>query len=421
MKMRKLILFLLAGLFLSSSVIACIEPMAAYSSGVIFSKSECLNLGYFDSLGTDGTHFLRECKTNGSDSVAKDVIILTPEKDPLVWNDVFTIQNVSLTGSLLQIEVKYDGGCNPHEFVLYSNYMILESYPPILKLTLLHNANGDACKSLMTETLVFDLKPIEELHTGSMPLNIFINNINTGIKWHLENTCTIRYRSHYDPEVMVYLHFTEVNYTKLQVCPSMRIVTNPDVQYPDGFNYAKAIATELQWLTSNRIITGITDSAISGIEKKFDNQMGLFWTLQDTILAHNASYQLTIDTTGQWNWDKIVVQRKGCSEKVQFILPADSLKYEITPVKKSPARSSGRNIAIRTTDNRLFIDLSGNLLSPTQIEIIDLNGRLLHRVNVPVNQNSFVVQSPVKLGRGIYRMIFRSKEFTVTKVLIKTE
>ena len=32
MKMRKLILFLLAGLFLSSSVIACIEPMAAYSS-----------------------------------------------------------------------------------------------------------------------------------------------------------------------------------------------------------------------------------------------------------------------------------------------------------------------------------------------------------------------------------------------------
>lgn len=421
MKRSNFLPVLFAGLFFSYSVIACIDPMAAYSSGVLFNKDEGFNLRYFDSLGTEGIHFFRDCKVNDSDLTAKDVIILTPGKEPLDWNDMFTIQNVSLTNNLLQIEVSYGGGCKPHEFVLYSDCKLIENQPPTLKFALLHNANEDVCKALMTETLVFNLKPAEVLHPGSTPLNIHINNSDTGIKWYLDNTCAIRYRSHYDPKVMVYLDFPVMDFAKSQVSPSMKVITDPDIKYLNGFDYAGSVATELLWLTDHNIITGISDLTISRIEETINNQMGLFWTLQDTLLAYNAFYPLTIDSTGKWNWGNVVVQRKNCTQKVQFILPVDSLKYETTSVKKGPAKSTGRFFSVKMTESRLTIDFYRNLLSPAQIEIIDLNGRLLHRITVPVNQNRFVIQSPVKPGRGIYQMIVRSKEFRETKTLIMSE
>jgi hypothetical protein len=421
MKRRNFLPVLFAGLFFSSSVDACISPEAAYSSGVLFNNGEGFNLTYFDSLGTEGTHFFRDCRINDSDLTAKDVIILTPDKKPLDWNDMVTIQNVTLTNSLLQIEVKYGGGCNSHEFVLYSDCKLTESNPPILKFTLLHNANGDACKALITETLVFNIKPAEALHPGSTPLNIHINNINTGIKWYLGNTCAIRYRSHYNPEAMVYLDFTVVNITKTLVSPSMKIITNPDVEYFIGFDYARAVATELKWLINQKIITGVTDVTVSRIEEVMKNRMGLFWTFQDTLLAYNAFYLLTIDTTGKWNWGDLIVERNGCGEEIKFTLPADSLMYGTTSVKKRPEKSNERSFGVKMSDNSISINFYRNLPSPAQIEIINLNGKLLHKVSVPANQNSFVMKSPIKPGRGIYQMIVHSKEFRETGTLIITE
>lgn len=422
MKRRIFLPVLFAGLFFSSSVIACIDPMDAYSSGVLFNNNEGFNLSYFDSLGTEGVHFFRECKTIDSDLTAKEVIILTPDKEPHDWKDVFTIKNVSLINSLLQIEVSYSGGCNPHEFVLYSDNKLAESNPPTLKFTLLHNANGDACKAEMTENLVFNIKPAEIFHPDSVPLNIHINDMNTGIKWYLYSSCAIRYRSHYDPEAMVYLNFTVVNFKRSQVFATMKLMTNPDIKYVIGFDYAKAVTTELRWLINQKILTSVTDSTVSRIEEAFNNDMGQFWTLQDTLLDYNALYLLTIDSTGKWDWgNRIAVQRNGCGEKVQFVLPADSLKYETTSVKNRPVNSAERNFAVRITGNRLSIDFYRNLLSPAHIEIIDLNGRLLHRITVPVNQNRFVMQSPFKPGRGIYQMIVSTKEFRETRALIINE
>ncbi len=421
MKRRNFLPVLFAGLFFNSSVIACINPMDSYSSGVLFNNEEGFNLSYFDSLGTEGIHFFRDCKTNDSDLTSKEVIILTPDKKTPDWNDMFTIKNVSLIHSLLQIEVTYGGGCKPHEFALYSDYKTAESNPPILKFTLLHNANGDVCKALITETLVFNLKPAEALHPGSIPLNIHINDMNTGINWYLYNSCAIRYRSHYDPEAMVYLNFTVVNFEKSQSFATIKIMTNPDIKYVNGFDYAKAVKTELQWLTNQKILTGVTDLTVSRIEEAINKEMGQFWTLQDTLLPYNAFFTLNIDTAGKWNWGNIAVARKGCGEQIQFVLPSDSLKFGTTSGKKNTFSSSERSFEVRITGKRLFIDLYRSLLSPAQVEIIDLNGRLLHRASLPVNQNSFVIQSPFKGGRGIYKMIFRSREFTENRTLFITD
>lgn len=71
-------------------------------------------------------------------------------------SDDFTILDFERVGSLLLIEVQYGGGCAEHAFELlgsgdwYAN-------PDIINFLLIHNANGDLCEALITETLVFDL------------------------------------------------------------------------------------------------------------------------------------------------------------------------------------------------------------------------------------------------------------------------
>lgn len=421
MKKRFFLLVLILALFINSSVIACVNLMDTYSSGVMFNNNELISLNYFDSLGKEGTHFFRSCVATAPDSSVKDVEIFTPTADPLIRIDGFSITNVSVTNSLLEIEVGYSGGCKTHEFVLCAFPTLKDGNPPVLNFTLLHNANGDACKALITETLVFNIKPVEELHQGVSPISIHINGKFAGTKWYLDNTCAIKYRSHFSPDAMVYLEHTLME-GESQVFPSMRIITNPQVTYENGFDYAKAVAVELQWLVDNNIISGITEQTISRIEQSIKNKQGQFWTLQDSLLAYNSLFPLTIDTTGEWKWgDAVTTKRNGCSSTLEFVLPTDSLANGSTSVKKKQVISISRNFTVKAVENRFTIDFSQHLNSPAHLEIIDLRGRLLHRVSVPVNQNSFVIQTPNRLGRGMYQFVLRSKEVTQTRTLIVSD
>lgn len=422
MKRRSFLPLLIIALLFNSSAIACVNLMDTYSAGVMFNNNELISLNYFDSLGKEGTHFFRSCIATTPDSSVKDVVILTPEVDPLNWNDFFSIKNVSVTNSLLEIEVRYGGGCKTHEFILYADPILKDGNPPVLNFILLHNANEDACKALITETLVFNIKSIEELHQGVSPISIHINNRFAGIKWYLDNTCIIKYRSHFSPDVMVYLEYTPMEMEESQVFPSMRIITNPEVKYANGFDYAKAVAVELQWLLNNKVINGISEQTISRIEQSIISNQGQFWTLQDSLLAYNALFPLTIDTTGEWIWgDAIITKRNGCSSTLEFTLPTDSLNNGSTPVKMNQVISARRNFTIKAAGSGFTIDFYQHLNSPAHLEILDLGGRLLHRVSVPVNQNSFVIQTSNRLSRGIYQFILRSKEVTQTRTLVVTD
>ncbi|MGB1103382.1 MAG: hypothetical protein ACPG21_07120 [Crocinitomicaceae bacterium] len=67
------------------------------------------------------------------------------------------IQNVSLTGNKMSIEVIYSGGCKDHKFRLLGHPMISKSIPPQRSIKLHHNNNGDECREQIEETLVFDV------------------------------------------------------------------------------------------------------------------------------------------------------------------------------------------------------------------------------------------------------------------------
>lgn len=71
----------------------------------------------------------------------------------------FTIKSIELVGNEIEIKISYIGGCKTHEFILFAD-KFLDSQPTSIHLNLSHDDNGDRCKRIVTESLVFDLSPL---------------------------------------------------------------------------------------------------------------------------------------------------------------------------------------------------------------------------------------------------------------------
>ncbi len=88
--------------------------------------------------------------------------------------DPFSINAVEVKGDSLYVSVQYSGGCQTHSFKMISNGNFLKSLPPQLPLYLEHKSNGDNCRALKMETLVYDIKPLRSTQTKKV--KIFVND-----------------------------------------------------------------------------------------------------------------------------------------------------------------------------------------------------------------------------------------------------
>lgn len=68
-----------------------------------------------------------------------------------------SISETLITGNKLTLTVKYSGGCKKHDFQLIGHKMISKSLPPQRSIKLYHNNNGDDCREIIEEILVFDI------------------------------------------------------------------------------------------------------------------------------------------------------------------------------------------------------------------------------------------------------------------------
>lgn len=59
--------------------------------------------------------------------------------------------------NILEIRVKYSGGCREHNFNLYTSKAYMKSMPPQLKLFLTHDNHSDHCRDLISQNLYFDI------------------------------------------------------------------------------------------------------------------------------------------------------------------------------------------------------------------------------------------------------------------------
>lgn len=82
----------------------------------------------------------------------------------LLQRDSFRLNEVSLDGDELTLQVSYGGGCREHGFRLYMQPVFAESHPVRANLYLSHNADDDPCDAWITEDLTFDVRKIAELY-----------------------------------------------------------------------------------------------------------------------------------------------------------------------------------------------------------------------------------------------------------------
>ncbi|MBE9210586.1 hypothetical protein IQ244_29610 [Nostoc sp. LEGE 06077] len=75
--------------------------------------------------------------------------------------DSFSLSNSRIVGKQLKIDVSYSGGCKQHDFNLYWNGAYQESFPPQVRMRLVHDAKKDTCEKLIKETLVFDIQNLQ--------------------------------------------------------------------------------------------------------------------------------------------------------------------------------------------------------------------------------------------------------------------
>ncbi|MDA8137285.1 MAG: hypothetical protein M0036_01425 [Desulfobacteraceae bacterium] len=132
--------------------------------------------------GKDGsTHY---AVPKGEVSVARAAAV-----DPIIFSfgttrsdyllNPYAIENAKINGDTLLLTVSYTGGCEDHQFELIALNDFLESKPVQVDLLLTHDANKDACKTLVKEELKFSLASIKEEYriafrteTGSLNLRL---------------------------------------------------------------------------------------------------------------------------------------------------------------------------------------------------------------------------------------------------------
>ena len=86
-------------------------------------------------------------------------------------SDPFTINNAKIEDDCLHISVSFSGGCAAHEFIMkYSDLPGFDKYDYNGKLTLGHNSHGDMCEAYITQTVSFDLKPLQNTESDMIRL-----------------------------------------------------------------------------------------------------------------------------------------------------------------------------------------------------------------------------------------------------------
>ena len=87
--------------------------------------------------------------------------------------DTYKLAKSRVSGDTLFVDVEYTGGCKDHVFTARHNGQYMKSMPAQLNLYIEHNANSDACRELIKETLAFDLRGAR--YGGSGTLILLLN------------------------------------------------------------------------------------------------------------------------------------------------------------------------------------------------------------------------------------------------------
>lgn len=101
-----------------------------------------------------------------SDPLALDADHLTLQvlaSIPKLPDDPLTISGARVTGTTLELDLRYAGGCREHRFAIVAGRGLGKSLPPHTVLRMAHDRDHDQCEAAVSQTIRVDLTPIEGL------------------------------------------------------------------------------------------------------------------------------------------------------------------------------------------------------------------------------------------------------------------
>ncbi|MDH3269989.1 MAG: hypothetical protein OEN56_01575 [Gemmatimonadota bacterium] len=151
-----------------------LEEMGIFGLGGDYGSQCCdqidYELTYSRGLRTVQVRGSGELIPEGLIDVIADLVSLSRARVPaivaLVTNpsdwpaDAYAIDDVTVDGLDLVVDVEYGGGCSPHamDLVIWGDWT--SSDPPQVNAFISHDARGDMCDALISETRIFDLVPL---------------------------------------------------------------------------------------------------------------------------------------------------------------------------------------------------------------------------------------------------------------------
>jgi len=95
-------------------------------------------------------------------------VIIAWQSGPEDWpQDPLILREFSLAGPILELQVEYGGGCEPHDHDLVAWGGWMESLPVQVNVLLTHEDHDDPCDALIHRTLRFDLTRLREDYVAS--------------------------------------------------------------------------------------------------------------------------------------------------------------------------------------------------------------------------------------------------------------
>lgn len=76
-------------------------------------------------------------------------------------SDDFGIAAMQLYGDLLKLVVTYSGGCETHDFVVWTDNVLSQGQPPAITLFISHDSHRDPCEGLIERAIWIDLSPLQ--------------------------------------------------------------------------------------------------------------------------------------------------------------------------------------------------------------------------------------------------------------------
>lgn len=150
---------------------------------------------YYISIFVGLSFFFVNCKS--SSKSASSTVIAKPQVQEIVKNIkidkefvkegknmMMNIEAAALeekAKGLLKLIISYSGGCKEHDFELISKGNYLKTNPPKINLYLIDNQKEDPCRSIITDTLFFNLEHIK--YPSGDKLILLINDSEKTIEY----------------------------------------------------------------------------------------------------------------------------------------------------------------------------------------------------------------------------------------------